>query len=958
MVPRLFLPVLLTAITTVFFSPVNGQTTITGTVRDSLSKKPLKGATLQLTDGDGISVVLGFTDSIGRFSLKVPAVGSYTVRVQHLGFKRHSLPVAVNDSVQKPLDIILAMDNIMLEGVDVAAIQTVILKGDTTEFNAAAFKTEPFADSDALLTQLPGVEVDAEGNLMAQGERVARIIVDGKTFFDSDPRIAMKTLPADIIDKVQIIDEQSEQARFTGFDDGQRRKVINIVTKPDRRTGYFGRVAGGYGSTDRYTTGGNINFFGGDRRLSLTAVANNVNQQGFGMADIGAGGGGGMAMMSGGGGMMRGGRRGGGRGGPAGGGMMMGGGGTMGGIPGNTNTGSLALNYNTTWFENLEFGGDYAFNRTASLVTSVVNRETLIGDPINQISLQESHNDRLNQSHRAGFRVEYKLDSMQELTFRPNFSVQRTGGINRTAGSTMFADQVPINASDRSQENRSNNFNISGNLDYRLRLAKPGRTVSLSANGSYNSNKGLAQTLSFNEFFEDHVLGRTDTVNNLNNTSGFGNGLTGRLAYTEPLGGASRVQANYSLRTNASFSDRETMDFLAETGQFSELNRQLSNTFNNDYLHHSGGLTYQFSKEAFSFDAGMDYQGANIRNHQTFPEDQLLSHGFRSFLPNASLSYRPSRAYHVRLQYNTATNPPSINQLQNVINNEDPLNIRSGNASLAQEFQHRFNLTFTKINRETGAHLNVSANADFSNNRVVNSTFIATEDTEVAPGIVLGAGGQFTRPVNVDGYYAVRGNISWGKPIEALKLNLSLNTGLFHTHDIGLLNLQETFSNTTGINQRISVNSRISEKLLYNVTYSGNYSMVDNSNVASGDSYNYFNQTFRQDLTWIFWKGIRVNSSIMYTKNSGLSQGYNQDFFLWNASLGKKLFKGDKAELTLSVNDVLNRNTNVDRSVTELYIIDSSSNVLRQYFLLSFTYNLRHFGPGMGGFGRGMGRAS
>lgn len=936
------------------------ETAVRGVVRDNITRMPLEGATVRVYNAEDSLLRSVSSDALGRFSMTLRSTGSYQAKIHYLGYKERLLKFNIPEGHEEiTLTALMEDGSIQLEDVEITAAPTVVIKGDTTEFNAAAFKTEPYADSDALLTQLPGVEIDAEGNLIAQGEQVTRIIVDGREFFSTDPRIAMKNLPADIIDKVQLIDERSDQARFTGFDDGERNKIINIVTKRDRRNGYFGRVGSAYGNLDRYNFGGNINVFGGARRISLNAVSNNVNQQNFGMADVGISGGGGYGGR----GMRMGGFGGrGGRGGRgAGGGMGMGiGTGMGGGIPGNSQTSSVSMSFNDNWLQDaLEFNGDYSYNTTSSIVQSFTNRETLIGQNANQFSQTESDSDRSNQSHRMNFRIEWKADTIQELNFRPSFSVQQTNNTQRYISSTAFTDSEPINASNRDQQNESRNFGLSGDLSYRLRLGKPGRTLSLTTQANINSNKGLAQTLSLNEYFEDYLLGRTDTINNQNTTESLGNGITGRLSYTEPINESNRLMLNYSLRDNSNYSNRETLDYLAETGQFTELNRQLSNTFNNDYLYHSAGLSYQFSKESFNVDIGMNYQGSNIKNHRTFPDEELLTHGFSSYLPNMSVSYRPSRATRFQFNYNARTNAPSINQLQDVINNENPLNIRTGNPNLNQEYTHNFSLSFSSVNREQGGSVNVSLNADFSNDRVVNSTFIASQDTTIAPGIILGNGGQFTRPINVDGYYTMRGNISFGIPIPAWKLNLNLNTGLHHNHDIGLMNLQKTFSNTYGVNQTVGIHSRISERLLFNASYGGNYSIVNNS-LNENENYNYLNQNIRGDFTWIFWKGIRFNSSVAYNKNSGLSQGYDQSFVLWNASLGKKLFKREQAELTLSAYDLLNKNVTIVRSVDEMYITDSSSNTLRQYFMLSFTYNLRHFGAGFAGMGSrsGGGRGS
>lgn len=923
-------------ITLIFFS-INdawAQTTISGKVTQAENRESIQGVTVRLLNAADSVVNATSTNTQGTYQLRIPKAGEYTLRFLYIGMATQDHPLRISDQQSaQQIDVRMHTAPIELESVAVQVQPEVRVMQDTTEFNASAFTTEAYADSDALIGQLPGVEIDGEGNVIAQGEEVTRILVDGKEFFSTDPRIAMKNLPADIIDKIQLIDEQNEQSRFSGVDDGERRKIINIVTKPDRRRGYFGRAGSALGNITRYNVGGRVSYFNQDERISFSGTSNNINQGNFGMADIGAD-----TDNSGGPG---------GRGGNSGGGRNP---------QGHATINSLSLNYNNAWLDDTwELSGDYSFNHHKSLVHSTTNRETLIGNNANQRSFENADRDRINRNHRMNMHLAWEGDSVHMLTFRPRLTLQQTDGLNVTTGITRTNLEELINSSSREQKNEQRNINLSGSLDYRIRLGRAGRVLSLNTSANLNQNKGLAQNMSLNEYFMQRYDTDQDTVNNQNLTETLGNGWSGRLSYTEPLDSLHRISVNYSLRNNSNYSDRQTLDFLAETGQYSELNRQLSNTFDNDYLYHSSGVGYHFSKNSFHLNLGMNYQNSRVQNHRTFPTETQLERHFQSYLPSMSVRYRPSRNFNLRFSYRTSTNAPSVNQLQDVINNQNPTHIRTGNAGLEQEYEHRFEGSLRRVDRNSGKNLNISLNGSFSNNRVVNSTIVATADTLIAEGITLRQGGQFTQPVNVDGYYTLRGNVSYGSPIKKWKLNLNLNTGLHHSHSIGLINQEKTFSDTYGITQRISVNSRISEKLLYNISYSGSYSIV-HSSVNTRENYNYLNQTLRNDLTWIFWKGIRFNSSLIYNKNSGLSQGYDQSFFLWNVSIGKKLMNRQQAELTLSAYDVLNRNQSIRRNVTERYITDVSSNTLQQYFMLSFTYNLRHFGGGGGGDGNRQGR--
>lgn len=925
---------LLLLLTFCMVQEAHAQHAVRGQVIDSADNAGLQGALVRVLAGTRDSLIRQVpSDERGHFTLPPLASGNYRLEVNYLGY--HTTRVALSlAGEKKEMDVVIKLlpAYLALDEVTIRPVQAVTLKGDTTEFDAAAFSTEKYADADALVTQIPGVEIDEDGQVKAQGETVQRIIVDGQEFFSSDPRVALKSLPADVISKIQIIDEKSEQAKFSGFDDGQRSKVINIVTRPDRRQGYSARVGAGYGADSRYNSGGHLNYFNEKERLTLSALSNNINQQDFSMSGIA-----GVEESEG---RNR-------RGGP--------GGGGPGGGRGISTSHRISSNYSNKWLDDrLEFSGNYGYNTTGSDVVRLVNREYLIGANENQFNVQRQTTGAEFGRHQAGFRVQFDIDSFQRLNFSPNFSFQQSVSNSFSNNRTELANSNPVNASERNNDNRNRNFNIGGSLDYRIRLSRTGRTLSLNVNGSVNSNKGLAHTFSLNDFYSAAQDIRSDTVSNQNQTAGYGNGISGRLAYSEPITRISRVQASYNIRNNANYSNRETFEFLAETGQLGELNTLLSNEFRNDYTYHSGGISYQVSKrDTFNVDIGVDFQDARAKNHRYFPERRNLSSHFTSFLPRAHFMYRFSEEKNINFNYNTATNAPSINQLQDVVDNQNPLYIRTGNPNLEQEYRHSFSLRYNQVDRERGGNFAASVNAEFSNDRVVNSSYIATADTLILPGILLGNGGQFSRPENVDGYYHLRANSSFGIPIEALKINLNLNTGLHHTHDIGLLNGATSFSNSYGVNQRVGVNSKFGPHLVVGLSYMGNYSVVK-SNMNAERNYNSYNQIFRNDITYTFWKGIRVASSIYYNHNTGLSAGYDQSFILWNASIGKKLLKREEAEISLSAYDLLNRNTNINRNISERFIEDSQTNALQRYFLLNFTYNLRKFGMGgEGGGGRG-----
>ncbi|WP_132129557.1 TonB-dependent receptor [Anseongella ginsenosidimutans] len=909
----------------------SGQSaSVSGLVADSADQLPLRGAHVKLATPQDSTVQETILNDKGNFLFRNIPGGDYHLTIQFLGYATHSSQLTVKEGQEYQAGTILMGVNATELGlIEVLGKPVPVqIKGDTTEFNAAAYTTPPYSDAEELIKKLPGVEVGADGSVKAQGEEIRKVLVDGKEFFGNDPQIAMKNLPADIIDKIQIIDDQSEQAKFTGFDDGNRIKTMNIVTRPDKRVGQFGRMNASLGNQDRYSAGGNYNYRNGGNRYTVIGMTNNVNQQNFANQDL-------LGVMGGGGGRGR-------RNNDF----------YIGSRNGNTVTNALGVDFNGEWLEDTDISGSYFYNSASNNLDQFTNREYILGKNTNQLNQRESGSESRNFNHRVNLQVEYEIDSMNSISLRPNLSFQDHNSHRTSYSETMLSTGEALNNSRSNNFSDNSGYRFDGGMTFRHRFQKRGRTISMNIDASSNTNRSLSNNNSLNLFYKNGVENRLDTIDQLGNSESGGWGFTSRISYTEPLGEYSRLRTNYSLRNTESSSEREIYDYLVATGQYELLNTDLSNEFLNDYMYHRAGLAYQYSKEKFSVDFGMEYQHAHIENRQVFPEVFDAGRSFSSILPEASLSYEFAERQRLRLSYRTDTDAPSISQLQNVIDNSNPLNIRSGNPDLKQAFAHNFSLRYNSFDRETEQHFFASFSADFSNNRIVNSTFIASGDTTIDGHIVLGKGARFSRPENINGFYALRSHASYGKPIEALKLNVNLNTGLSHTHDVGFLNRESTWSNSYGINQGVSLHSNISENINFGAATNINFNITRNDRQAELDR-NYFSQNVSVYGTYIFWKGLRVSTNFNYNYNKGYADGYDERFLLWNASVGKSFLKKENAEIRLSAYDLLNNNTNISRNVTERYIEDSRSNTLQQYFLLSINYHLRSFGSGGEGFRRG-----
>jgi hypothetical protein len=893
---------LFVGLTWLLVKSASAQSTVHGNVRDAKDLSPLVGANailIHLPDSVRTGTAVGVD---GSFELSGIAPGRYVFLASFMGYKDQRQPITVPASrASISLDTIkLAVDGVALKTVVVTArVAQLSQNGDTTSLNARAFKVNPDATAGDLITKMPGIQVGPDGKTQAQGENVAQVLVDGKPFFGTDPEAALKNLPADAIDRIEIFDQQSEQSKFSGFNDGNTQKTLNIITKPQFHNKRFGRAVGGTGPASSGPTRGahyraslNLNDFHDNRRITVLAQSNNVNEQNFGNADL------------------------------------LGGGNSGGGI---STTYAGGLNYANSWHhKSTELTGSYFVNRTQNTLSSTTNRQFVIGTRYQEAATSGS----LNYNHRANLRFEQKLDSATSVLFRPSLSWQQTNAIRMQAGLTS-REGTPLSSIDTRSSSDNQAFNPSGDLLLRRRLGtRPGRTISLNLTGSLNSRSGTT------------LLRTTSTTANLDQRAYLkqhsGN-LSGNLTYTEPLGQHSQLQATYSLSYAPNNSDKRTLNF--QDGDYSQLDTALTNVFRNHYLTQGGGLSYRYNNRKVQASVGVSGQVAQLRGDQTFPVAQPVHYTFVNVLPQATLRYRLDRTHNLRVVYRTSTSAPGLNQLQAVVNNSNPLQLTIGNPALRQEYQHSLTARYTASKPEKKGNFFALFTGSFTQNPIANHTIVAARDTLITPAGTdqvahLPAGGQLTQSTNLSNEYVLRTQASYGLPMLGAKLNLNANAGAGYSQSPGLVNQGLNYSRTPSLTAGLTLSSNISERLDFTLSSNSTQSYVLNTLNTRLDS-RYFSQSSRLRLSWIVGPGISIQSDVAHQLYRGLSSAYNQNYLLWNASLGKKLFPGQRGELKLYAFDLLGQNRAIQRNVSVAYVSDVQTSVLQRYFMLMFTYNIR-----------------
>jgi hypothetical protein len=917
--------------------------TLSGIITDGV--EPLVGVNvLLISQRDSTRRQGGITDLDGKFELANVRGGAYQLRATYIGYKTFEMEVVVRGADQNLGALRMEQAALQLQGVTVEATQIrAQQKGDTTEYNAAAFKVNPDADAEQLVRKMPGVTVEG-GTVRAQGEDVRRVTVDGQEFFGEDAVLALRNLPAEVVDRIQVFDRMSDQAQFTGFNDGNTEKTINIVTRGGLRNAQFGRVYGGYGTDERYSAGANLNFFKGSSRISFIGLANNINQQNFSTQDL-------LGVIS------NSSQRGGGPGG-AGGGRGSGGGpggrgnwggnndinnflvGQQGGI--NT-TNSIGLNYTDNWGRKVKINSSYFFNNSGNDSRSILQREFFLSENISQFYDENNVSESNNFNHRFNARIEYTIDSTNSIIITPRLSFQNNRTSSLLLGANRFDANALINSTDNDLNAQNNGFNFGNNILCRHRMAKAGRTFSVNLNTDFNERSGRSDLYSQSLFFntQDSSL-LNDQRTNL---ASDGYTLSAGLTYTEPLGKKSILQFEYRPTLAKNASERETNQFEEITGAYTRLDSILSNSFDNETVTQRGGLSYRWRDEKVNFAIGANYQTVLLSSAQNFPLNLAVEKNFYNLLPNAMLILTPNRNQSLRVFYRTFTVTPNINQLQNVVNNSNPLQLSTGNPNLRQQLTHsvfmRYNLTEPNKARTLFAFFNTTFTDDF----IATSTLIASRDTTLQEGVTLFRGAQLSQPVNLSGNWNARSFLTYGMPVKALKSNLNINAGLSYARTPGLINNVQNESQTYNVNGGLVLGSNISEKIDFTVSYSANYNIVENTLQPQLNN-NFFFHNASLRFNWLPWKGLVMNTDVTNTLYTGLGNDFNQNFVLWNAAIGYKFLKGNAGELRLNAFDLLGQNNSIARVVTETYVEDNITQVLTRYFMLSFVYNLRNFSTG------------
>lgn len=879
------------------------QRSIQAMVFDGKNGLPIEMGSVKLLNAKDSAFVQGcLTDLKGSFIMNKVKPGSYTLVVSMVGYSNHyeNITMSTKDLILKNVQL---KENAHLLGeVEVTGTAAqMVVKGDTTEFNATAFKTTQNAVVEDLLKRLPGVEVSTDGKITMNGVAVTKIRVNGKKFFNDDVEMATKNIPAELIDKVQVLDQKSDMALLTGFEDNDTERIINLTFKANRKRGTFGNVSAGAGMDTnkelRYDGNMFLNMIDGEAQSTITGGGNNAN------TTRSSHGRGGYSNNS-----------------------------------GITTTQNLGYNISSIINPKLKIGGDASFNHTSNETITQSNRESYLKDSTYyKNSSTTAHNDGYSANLRT--ELEWKPDTLNTIVFQPTINY---------SNSTSDSQRDYTNKTDTTQTSRGNTINsgsstsLSGGLGIIAShkfASKKGRTLTANLQTGFTQSDNESYNFSRN-------ISRYDTTvvdqRTLNHSDRFNFSL--RMSYVEPLWNMKNfLETSVSFRNNNNVSDKNQYN-KDINGNYTKLDSVYSNNFENLFYSETVELNYRYVSKGMNVMVGMKGEPSQTYSNRIY-ENGTVSYTPNevvNFSPTARLQYNFGRKKFARIDYRGQTDQPSISQLQPVKNNSDPMNVTIGNPNLNPSFNHSLRAMYTTFNDSTFSSFNGTIYAQTTKDALVtNSIYDATQK-------------QYSQTVNsAQMPYNIGANLMFNIPLIQKRLHFNTNTNFGWDQRYGY--------SSRGLNSQILNSEKLplgdpSSTRRYNageqISLTFTHDLIE---IGLRGSYRYSNTLNNLNPVEAItkdWSGggnmivhlpynINIGSDMNYSTLSGYSSNAQKQL-IWNASFDKTLFNS-RGVIALKINDILRQQLNIRQTIGDNYIQYNTYNSLTSYFLVSFTYKINKF---------------
>lgn len=916
--------IILFALTIVFCVPAYAQTTnIKGTLIDSSDGKSLQNTVVTLiSDKDSLLVDFTRAGAGGEFQLNAADTGSYILLVTHPYFADYTDKLQLHPG--KPLNlgfINMLSKSKLLEEVVVKGGAPIRIKGDTTIYTADSFKVREGANVEELLKKLPGIQVDRNGQITALGEKVERFLVDGEEFFGSDPGIATKNLRADIVKDVQVYKGKSDQAAFTGIDDGQSKQTMNLVLKEDKKKGYFGKLEAGGGlknnnqpgDQDKFNNALMFNAFKAKRKIAVYGIMSNTGKLNLDWDDRNKYGGGNDVQTTDDGGIYM---------------TSMGDYNRSDGIPTNWNGG---IHYNNKFNQDKQsLNAGYRVTKINAPTRSSTYSRNFLPDST-WLSYSDNNSFSSNLKQGANLIFETKLDSMNTLKLTAQGNMNNSESDYNNYSENRNIDSAFINTNSRQGKSKSDNSNINANLLWMHKFKKLYRTISVNGGFNYTESKGDAFLYSKLDFYKNGAVDSTTVIDQQTLSDNISNNVNTRIAYTEPLMKDVYLELNYVFSLGKNTNDRNV--YASNAGTYNKFIDSLSNNYEFNSISNAPGVGFRFSKKKLNLSVGTSaafttYEQVDLTRNIT------RDYSFVNHSPRANISYKIKPSESVNFYYNGYGRAPSLDQLQPIPNNSDPLNIYVGNPSLRPSFNHNFRINYNSFKMLSERNIWAYMNYSFTQNAFV-------QFSEFNDGV------RRYYSVNTNGVANFYSSVSYGFKIKSIGLRLGFNGGYDLRRNIDFVN---NFNSNNGKSQKnISTNNAYRLGIDMYKSVDGKYDFGLYTNAA----YNNTKATVNSAANAKYWSNslniwgnvqlplkfeIRTDLDATFTQKDPRFPA-NNSYVIWNGFLTKKIYK-DKFEAKLSVYDILNQNRGYSRNFGSYSFTESYRTTLQRFWLVSLVWNI------------------
>lgn len=890
------------------------KNTIRGTIVDTAEKKKLNFSIVALIDlADSTLFRSVRANEAGYFELNQIPAGRYTLMIAYPKMADYLQDLTINDTTIIDLPAIPMVTKAdLLQEVVVRAGFAIRMRGDTLEYTADSFSVKPGSNVEAMLKRLPGIQVDKDGKIIAQGKEVQKILVDGDEFFSADPKFASRYLQADAIDKVQVFDDKSEQTKFTGVDDGKRTKTINLKLKKDRKNGVFGKLSTGSNGADYYQHEAMGALFNGARKISIFGMSAKTGKQDLGADsyqyisqdyDIINDGTGSLSVQ-----------------GP----RINDGEPTTSGLP------SVQLggaHYSDKWNDGKQkLFTNYRIKQVSGNGWSNGTNTTVLTDGTSFTNKNESKDNSYGFIQKGSGSFSFAVDSFSTIKISANGSLGNNHGFQSNIASSTNEKDIEVNNSAQTTQNNAASKTFSSNISYQRKFRKEGRTLSFNMQQEYKNSLGDTYNFSANNYY-DPATGKfknADTLNQLQQSNASTESYAARVNYTDALSSKLRMSVEYGIKNNTAGNVFSTLNKVGKA--YTDRVDSLSNNYTFGATTHITGTTFSFNSKLISLTAGGKALFTNF-NQKDNGLHQQTNRSFVNLSPQFMVNYTAKQGVYISFNYFGQTMQPTLDQLQPLQKSSNKLNVLIGNPDLRPAFQHSGSLNYMGGNWRKGRFLNASLSAGYTSNNITTSTLIDSQNRTTS------------QYINLKSIPTLNFTTGYNWQLKKYNLTTVLSVGANKGGSYTIQNKQQLKNESLGLTAGLSLTHEWKDVMTTSYRGSINQSTGWSDIPGRANTRTLFHSHTINSVIYLPWHLEFINDCTFNFQPKNASFNTNLNTIQWNAFLQKKLLKNDQLVVRLAANDILNNNTGYTRSVTGSNISESNRFVIKRYWLLTATWN-------------------